>query len=314
MGALTTPVDAWGRVIRAESTSLSLTVLTLACGLSFVRGLWLGPRHAVAWSFATIVAGSACAFARDTNPFLILLLLAAVGIWVWFSRRRSPLTRPALLGTSLALVFTLGAAAFAGQWTARAAPRFDFPLMNVLFKRVLPNPDKRDYFVSELGMPMSPALMTRAGKFASVREALQYFSPVVGYIPRREGSRSTTAFTSFADDHLVAGALVNAPLRACGVFLIVGALSCLLRSLRARVLGAFLVFLVLAVGSQLFLGVHGDAMEVARHSVAVGLLLRLATPVCAALIVSGAVELGCLGLRSVRAQRAEARARLMLTR
>ncbi|HET9931957.1 MAG TPA: hypothetical protein VFQ35_14745 [Polyangiaceae bacterium] len=327
--ALVTPVNAWDLIIRSESTSHSLVVLTMASALLFCRALTQGRRRAIALAALTVLVGTASVFARDTNPFIVLLLLPTLGMWVWSVRRESRVTRRTLLTLTISVAVALSAASYTAQWTARAAPRFDFPLMNVIFTRVLPNPVKRDYFVRELGMPMSHALMSRKGRFASAngrrayvdpalhtfrlwvfiegysayqryllthleeasREALSEFPRVAGYSPGREGVHSATSVTPLADEWLVLGVLARSPLEACGVFFGIGLLAAILRWTKTRVLGALLVFLVLATLSQLFLCVHGDSMELYRHAVSVGILLRFALLVGVAIGASWLVSL-----------------------
>ncbi len=336
--SLVTPVNAWDLVIRSESTSHSLVVLTMACALLFARALTQGRRRAIAWAVATAVVGTANVFARDTNPYIVLLLLPTLAIWVWAMSRRAAVTRRALLTLTISVVLALATASYTARWTARAAPRFDFPLMNVIFNRILPDPVKSDYFVRELGMPMSRALMNYKGRFASAhgqrayvepalhpfrvwlftdgysayeryllfnfggafREALAEFPRVAGYIPSREGIHSSTPLTPVADEWLVSGPIARSPLAACVAFLLVGLLAVGLRSAPSRVLGGLLVFLVLATMSQLFICVHGDAMELARHAVSVGILLRFALLVCSTLAASGAVWLLVAGARWLR--------------
>ena len=336
--SLVTPVNAWDLVIRSESTSHSLVVLTMACALLFARALTQGRRRAIAWAVATAVVGTANVFARDTNPYIVLLLLPTLAIWVWAMSRRAAVTRRALLTLTISVVLALATASYTARWTARAAPRFDFPLMNVIFNRILPDPVKSDYFVRELGMPMSRALMNYKGRFASAhgqrayvepalhpfrvwlftdgysayeryllfnfggafREALAEFPRVAGYIPSREGIHSSTPLTPVADEWLVSGPIARSPLAACVAFLLVGLLAVGLRSAPSRVLGGLLVFLVLTTVSQLFICVHGDAMELARHAVSVGILLRFALLVCSTLAASGAVWLLVAGARWLR--------------
>ena len=287
---------------------------------------------------ATAVVGTANVFARDTNPYIVLLLLPTLAIWVWAMSRRAAVTRRALLTLTISVVLALATASYTARWTARAAPRFDFPLMNVIFNRILPDPVKSDYFVRELGMPMSRALMNYKGRFASAhgqrayvepalhpfrvwlftdgysayeryllfnfggafREALAEFPRVAGYIPSREGIHSSTPLTPIADEWLVSDPTARSPLTACVAFLVVGLLALVLRSAQSRVLGGLLVFLVLATVSQLFVCVHGDAMELARHAVSVGILLRFALLVCSTLAASGAVWLLVSSARWVR--------------
>jgi hypothetical protein len=312
--ALATPVHSWDLVIRAESTSHSLLALTIAAAVHFLVELPARPRAAYVWAGACAIAGFWCANARDTNVYVLLLLAGVVVIASLASLRVRP--RPARGPLWGALLVASSLVAFSAQasWCAKTARRYDFPLMNVIFKRVLTSTWKRDYFVSELKMPLSRALNKRARKWASANrryafvapelqgfrdwlytdgysgyqryllthlrsttdEAYAQLVPVLRFNCGQVGVRARTLLTERVDSFSVSGPLLDFPGLACALIAFLGLLAAIIGTYRQRLLGVLGVFLVLATLSQLYICFHGDAMEVPRHAVVVGLLLRLA--------------------------------------
>jgi hypothetical protein len=333
---LVTPVNAWDIVIRAESTSNSALVVAIAFALLFSRSLRSMGKASYLLGAATAISATLLAFSRDASSYLVPLLSLFVLLAAGLTRRCWEGARAPRLYLLLALTVWLNGAALGAQHAVRVAPRYDFPLMNVIFKRILPDAAKREYFAHELGMPMSSQLMRRARTFASSNhrqayrdpalepfriwlftkgyqgyqryllshlkqtslEAYADFVPVVGYMPGREGRATATALTVVLDEWLVRNPLSSSPLLASIVFFLLGAVASIHPVANVRILGAASVCLVLATLSQLFICYHGDAMEVARHSVVVGILFRLELLVSTLLAVS-LVARGVGYLRSI---------------
>ena len=140
---------AWERVAMSESLSISALVLCLTAAIWMTEA----PTRAACAAFATAcVAALAC---RDANVFVVFpaaVLLISCGL------RRSR----RLVWTGAVLV-----AGCAAAWSASSrGDRWVFPFMNVLTMRVLPDPGVRETFVRR-GMPLTPELMERSGKWAS---------------------------------------------------------------------------------------------------------------------------------------------------
>jgi hypothetical protein len=322
--ALVTPVRAWDLVIRAESTSNSTIALTLAAALLFLHSLGKPGSQNIVWAGFTCLFGTSMAMARDSNPYILLLLVPAMAFAAYVTRIVRDDGSPRGIASVLFVLGWLTLSALGAQWTARAAPRFDFPLMNVIFQRVLPDAEKRAFFATELGMPINQQLLSRTRKFASsnhryaytepqlepfrewvftrgyasyerylithlgqtIAEAYTGFSAVVGYNPVREGRATETGLTQFADQVLVAGVLKENPLIACVALSLLGIVSLFHKKPSNKALGAILIFLVCTTLTQLYICYHADAMEVTRHSLGVGLALRLGVVLGIALLLN----------------------------
>lgn len=329
--ALTTPVHAWDLVVRAESTSHSLLVLTIAAAIHFLKATAESPGLAYWCAAGTAFFGLCAAFARDTNGYVLLLLVGAVvaGVWVSLSSAsRARGQRGAALCGAAIIAAALTLASVGSQLQSRAAARYDFPLMNVIFRRVLPDPIKRDYFVRELGMPMSRALMQRSHEWASsnrrhafraaslqsfrdwlmrdgyagyqryllvhlgltMREAYDQFPMVLGYDTGKTGRSSRTFLSESVDRWLVHGPISLYPALTCSAIALVCAAGIGFGRRCDKLLGLLGGFLLVASLCQLYVCFHGDAMEVARHSVVVGLLLRVGLVTAFALLLSAFVR------------------------
>jgi hypothetical protein len=120
----------------------------------------------------------------------------------------------------------------------------------------------------------------------TIAEAYTGFSAVVGYNPVREGRATETGLTQFADQVLVAGVLKENPLIACVALSLLGIVSLFHKKPSNKALGAILIFLVCTTLTQLYICYHADAMEVTRHSLGVGLALRLGVVLGIALLLN----------------------------
>jgi hypothetical protein len=307
--ALSSSIHGWDAVIRSESVSLSFLVLMFAAIVNHV----LRPAaqatgwRAWIWAIVTVPLAVLAAFSRDTNGFLLALAAVALVAVSLIRERRER----RVVGVVLACV--LLTVAIAASSNAHAGKRYRFPLMNVVFQRILPEKEKLDYFSGELGMPVSPALMTRTRKWvssddwfarrspalaefrawvvrdgypgyqryllthlpATVEEAYAHFPRFTAArfhrLPRRpslDGSKRLNALLSPSAvvDHPYLWSL--AVLSTAGASLIVA---------RGRFFAGWLVALLLsAAWVAAYVAFHGDAMEVDRHGMLVGILFRLA--------------------------------------
>src|SRR6185436_5969016 len=103
-------------------------------------------------------------FARDTNSFLVLVLVAVLGAQaLWLRRKRFGARGRASARVLAILAGILVVLCVAGQANLRAAERYRVPLLNLLFRRVLPNQRVLGYFEHKLGMPVTPELMRMKG-------------------------------------------------------------------------------------------------------------------------------------------------------
>jgi hypothetical protein len=134
------PIIRWDQVMLSESVSLSLTAVVVAAWLELVRL----PRPAMV--VAVLVATLFWVFARDSNGVITLCLVPVAAFWAW---------RPGALGRPWAL----GLASFLATTTdAAQLRRNQRPILHVIGRRVLVNPEQERYFRAH-GMPAPPPLV-----------------------------------------------------------------------------------------------------------------------------------------------------------
>lgn len=150
--AISPPVLQWDGAVLSESLALSATALLVACGLRFVQQQNL--TRAIAVAAAAIMWG-AC---RDTHLWLLGTVGAGmlVAIVVVAVRHRQ-VRGVVVLGVAGVLVV----GAVVGTAAAEHGGRDEFPLSNVMAVRILPYPDRIDWFADH-GMPQADALRTLA--------------------------------------------------------------------------------------------------------------------------------------------------------
>ena len=142
-------VAKWNQVVMSESLSISLfAVFVAALCLHFHRPSW--------WALAAIAASAACwALVRDTNAYTVLMFVPVAALAGVGGRRKA-----------VALCIALVAAFAVANALESRSDRWTFPFYNVVGQRILPHPDRVDFFASR-GMPTSSALAERSGKWAS---------------------------------------------------------------------------------------------------------------------------------------------------
>lgn len=327
---LTSGVQGWNAVIRSESASNSFLVLTLAAMLASVHAAsrlrtrapeadherrtkraCAPSRAALAWAGLTLASAVLAAFARDNNAYALLVvsLFAPLGLLAAGSRPRT--ARREFLA---ALTFSVGLLVIAAgsRLNAEAAKRYEWPLMNVIFQRVLPSRAHTAYFARELGMPVSPALLGRSRRFmsadgwyaakapelapfrdwlltrgyagyqryllthlaATTRAAWQNFVAVAGDIEHRHTKRTANALSDYLDRLLVDPWAIHPGVSVLALSTL-GILGLFVPLAEFRLLAAFSLLCLSLALTQAYVCYHADAMEVARHSVNVGLCLRL---------------------------------------
>jgi len=147
--SLSSSVILWDGFILSDSISISLMVLFIAC--------WLWLLESSHWYKAvlTIMVAFLWAFSRDTNAWVLLMLAGLLTIIGGLSRSRTYL----LMAAAFTLVFV------ANEVSQKYSRRWVTPFINVVGKRILPNPEWTAYF-GQLGMPVTPALMRLSGQLA----------------------------------------------------------------------------------------------------------------------------------------------------
>ncbi|HSU41819.1 MAG TPA: hypothetical protein VLJ38_19705 [Polyangiaceae bacterium] len=299
---LSTPAVCWDVIVRSESIGLSAFLLCLAAVTFLAQNNELPERMGVAWAILAVIAALLTAFARETNAYL-LPLLGVCSFWaVWAGAEARRLLRSGALALALVAVF------LSCQANTRASGRYAFPLMNVIFERVLPNSRKLAYFRDALSMPVSRALLERRSHAASAEHRTAFHAPELAEFRAWVRERGYSAYQSYLltharttfgeanhyfptyaradftrrgraasvlDEVIVGGPTAAYPRLVLAITGVLGLLASFSRARHVRVLGVLSVFCVLATITQTFICYHGDAMETLRHGMMVGTMLRL---------------------------------------
>lgn len=287
----------WDFTMLSESLSVSWLVLFLA------TGLWLLRAWRVERVIALVLVGFFLAFTRDTNAYL-LLMLAGLLVLAVILRWTQP--RTLILAAAFVGIFLLNNA------NADLGHRWVFPFLNVMGRRILPNPQAVDFFESNCGLAVTPALMSLEGEFANGQSRAFYNDPDLAdfrswtyqqgktcymlWLALNPVQSGADAFSQFGP--LVAFSDVDnyftrfyKPSLPVGVERILypdrfilwiwaavtlAALTAILtRAWRKNSLWAAFILLVIPIFPHLFISWHGDAMAPARHTLSVGLELYL---------------------------------------
>jgi len=171
---LSADIILWDFMILSESLSVSLFALLAAAAV------WLLQQWHPARLVALIVTGALWAFCRETNAWLLLGLAVAIGAAGLLRREH----RTACLVLALCWCACFAANAISSKMSAqpvsipatreyaavelppRMGQRWIFPFLNVLTRRILPDPAKVQWF-ADRGMPVTPALMNLSGQWGS---------------------------------------------------------------------------------------------------------------------------------------------------
>ena len=172
--SLTSPVTMWERSVLSESLALSLLALVLAAAIQVARGV-TGRRVA-----ALLVAAALWSATRDSHASVLLVggaaALVAVAVW-WVRARRHGDRDEAPRGRALWAVLGGGLVVIAlvAAWGSARGERHAFPMRNVYEVRVLPYPERVEWFADH-GMPQAEEFM---GPDARVPYREQGLPPVV---------------------------------------------------------------------------------------------------------------------------------------
>lgn len=146
--SLTDNIIMWDPLVLSDSLSLSLLALFLAACLWLIRD----------WKWYKVVTlallGSLLVLTRDSYAYLLLLAGLVLLVLTLVTAHRG---RVVLVSSLFLFIFVVSSV------LATAGNRWYVPFLMTLGLRILPNSEYVDYFV-ERGMPLSEALMERAGK------------------------------------------------------------------------------------------------------------------------------------------------------
>jgi hypothetical protein len=154
---------SWNFIMLTESLSVSWFVIFLAFGI------WLSHGWRIDKVIALSVAGVFLAFTRDTNAYLLLMLAGMLTLGVLF-RWLKP--RVLILVAFFLLTFLLL------NYNSEIGGRWNFPLNNIVGRRILFNPRAVTYLAS-CGMPVTPELLAMKGEYANGRDKAFYNDPAL---------------------------------------------------------------------------------------------------------------------------------------
>ncbi len=287
----------WDFTMLTESLSVSWFVLFLAAGI------WLLQSWRVERVIALIVVGFFLAFTRDTNAYLLLMLagLLILAVLLRFTQPRALILVAAFVG-----IFLLNNA------DAELGGRWIFPLINLMGRRVLVNPQAVKYFETSCDMPVTPALMRLQGEFANGQDRAFYEDPALAGFRAWLREQGKSCYMRWLVTHPVNsggealsefGALIAFPevdnyfshqyipalpkpvervlypdrfiLWIWGLVSLAALIAIFLRAWRINPLWGAFILLVVPIFPHLLITWHGDAMAPARHALSVGLELYL---------------------------------------
>lgn len=148
-------IAGWTYVMRSESSAFSLFAFWYAMMVLYHKYHW--PVLLVLLSVVTLFFS----FTRDNVPYFLVLVSALMLVISFFGQSRKQRRGWLIYFIIVVIIFILQAI------SAQIGARHQFPLINVLFQRILVDEEKTHYFVSH-GMPVDDDFITRwKGQWAS---------------------------------------------------------------------------------------------------------------------------------------------------
>ena len=153
-------VYLWHKVILSESVSFSLLAVCTGCWILFVH------RKCLLNATIAVVATAAWVGVRDTNAYQAVFLGVFLLLSIGYRALRKPVqpfrSQRLVIGVAV-MLFVI----FAGSdISSNRGGRWLFPFCNNVAQRVLPSEERTAWFAAR-GMPVTPALVERRGKWAS---------------------------------------------------------------------------------------------------------------------------------------------------
>ncbi len=287
-------ITRWDFLIGSESISVSLLALLLGCCISIHNrrskwNLYVAVLLAVLW-----------AHSRDTNAY-VLAFISGIIVVLSISNKLN-WKRWGFLCCSFFMSFSLSVV------SSDIGRRWVFPFLNVMAQRILTDQAKLSYF-SKHGMPVTPALMRRTGKWASSDLWSFYYKPALESFRLwlfRDGKKAYIGFLvshpimtlceTIANLHLLLeadntddrhGGFASAAWKCINGFFYVNDLRIVVIWLFGLIVFAVMIrrlldfsmtipiILIAITLPHAYVVWHGDAMHVQRHALQVGIHFRL---------------------------------------
>ena len=201
MFSLSAHIIMWDGIILSDSISFSLMALVIA------NFFWLLESWHWRKAVLVLVVGLLWAFSRDTNAWLILMLGCSLIIVAALRWSRHYL----LIGAAFVMIFG------ANEISQNYSQRWVMPFINVVGRRILPNPEWTAYFAG-LGMPVTPALMRLSGQLAWHQDRAFYKDPALQDFRDWVSSRGKSSYTRFLLSH--PAMTLQEPLRNIGALIV----------------------------------------------------------------------------------------------
>ncbi len=188
-------IAQWDYVMLTEPVSMSLFVLLLALSVELVVLAARDQKSPSALTYVLLVAwfliAIAWVFTRDTNVYLLLVILAAFAILVLIrsSRERLPL-RQLLFFSALLLLLLFGA-----NYSLQRSARWVNPFFNNFITHILPNPEYLAFFEAK-GLPVTDEVRALEGTSLS---SLAYFE--IDYLVDWVEEHGSSAYMQFIITH-----------------------------------------------------------------------------------------------------------------
>ncbi len=277
-------IIGWNSIILSESISLSLMALFLASWLQLLSS-W-GRKNMI----LLMIVAFFWAFSRETNAWVILMI-AGTATATAFGAQKQTRRRHIIIAAVFAVFFC------ANEISSNAGRRWVFPFLNVFAQRILPYQEHVSFF-ARCGMPVSPQLTRMSGQYASSQDWAFYNNPALEefrvwlhasgkscylywllsrpYQTLSDPLANINEILTFegmgrfstTSRQLLAFLLWSASMLAAG-------LAIAARVWRRNPTWTLVLPMCLLVYPHAFLVWHGDAMDIGRHSLQVGVQFYL---------------------------------------
>ncbi len=198
--SLTPLVAKWNLVALSESFTFSLFAVFVALWIFYF--LTKRPSWLVGIAIVALLWGGV----RDTNAYLLIMIAGVIMIvTIAGVLRKNEVGRRATrvsLVPLTALCIWFGGVFALSNFSSERGDRWVFPFYNSVGQRILPVPEYVSYFADH-GMPISPALLERTGKWASDDDSAFYSDPRLEEFRVWTANHGKMTYIKFLMSHLV---------------------------------------------------------------------------------------------------------------